>query len=95
MVDDPPRPSDGTVASRQPDEKSLDKREMPPSDSELADRRPQVRSTAAHSATSTSQQPAKLPAGADEYYNPASESAGGGQPTSPSSGNRHPGDSGS
>ena len=83
MIDDPVRTGQVTVAARVPNEKSLDKREMPPSDSELADRRSAVRSTAAHSTSPTmAQRPSTSPTAADEYYNPSSESANGNPPAS-------------
>jgi hypothetical protein len=83
MVDDAVRPAHETVAARVPSEKSLDKREVPPGDSELADRRPAVRSTSAHSTSPTpAQRPSTSPTAADEYYNPSTESANGSPPAS-------------
>ena len=56
LCDDPPRGVPGTVAANRPDERSLDKREQPPSESELADRRAGVRSTSARSSTASDSQ---------------------------------------
>jgi len=100
LVDDPKPTPPGTVAAHRPDEKSLDKREIPPSDSELADRRPAVRSAAARSSAPTStlrsESSSTAPTAADEYYNPSSESAGGSQaaPSNSSSGQPHANSSG-
>jgi hypothetical protein len=86
VEDSKPTIPPGTIAAHQPDEKSLDKRETPPSDSELADRRPAVRSAAARSSaplplqrSESSSAATAAPTAADEYYNPSNESAGSSQ----------------
>ncbi|HEX3999159.1 MAG TPA: hypothetical protein VHX65_11460 [Pirellulales bacterium] len=89
MCDDGARGPGGTVAANRPSEKSLDTAEERPHDSELADRRPNVRAASARSSASDTQHPTtSSPSAADEYYNPSAESAVSTAPPSSPGGNQ-------